>query len=181
MKTARVEFLSLSPQATRALINGYEKFANAFGISAADGLRDFYVSGDVSADYLAQLASATDPDPWKFGFAVVHRADGVVIGVGGFKGPPAPEPSSESAAQLGVVEIAYGIVPAYRCQGFATETAQALVDYAITSGQVDLTRAHTLPEPNASTHVLTKCGFTYIGEVIDPEDGRVWRWERPAT
>jgi hypothetical protein len=26
--------------------------------------------------------------------------------------------------------------------------------------------------------VLTKNGFTKLGEVIDPEDGRVWRWER---
>ena len=39
-------------------------------------------------------------------------------------------------------------------------------------------RAHTLPTPNASTRVLAKCCFQYIGEVIDPEDGLVWRWER---
>ena len=25
--------------------------------------------------------------------------------------------------------------------------------------------------------VLTKLGFTYIGEVMDPEDGLVVRWE----
>ena len=31
---------------------------------------------------------------------------------------------------------------------------------------------------NASTRVLTKCGFRHIGQVIDPEDGPVWRWER---
>jgi ribosomal-protein-alanine N-acetyltransferase len=44
-------------------------------------------------------------------------------------------------------------------------------------------RAHTLPNPNASTRVLTKCGFHRVGEVIDPEDGLVWRWERndPAS
>jgi hypothetical protein len=27
--------------------------------------------------------------------------------------------------------------------------------------------------------VLEKCGFERIGAVIDPEDGQVWRWERP--
>jgi RimJ/RimL family protein N-acetyltransferase len=26
--------------------------------------------------------------------------------------------------------------------------------------------------------VLAKCGFQHIGEVIDPEDGLVWRWEK---
>jgi hypothetical protein len=28
--------------------------------------------------------------------------------------------------------------------------------------------------------VLTKCGFTLIGDVIDPEDGLVRRWELPS-
>ena len=29
----------------------------------------------------------------------------------------------------------------------------------------------------AATRVL-KCGFRYTGEVIDPEDGLVWSWEK---
>jgi uncharacterized damage-inducible protein DinB len=78
----------------------------------------------------------------------------------------------------GVVEIAYGIVPSYQGQGFATETARALMRYAFGSGRVRIVRAHTRPEPNASTRVLTKCGFTRVGEVVDPEDGLVWRWEK---
>ena len=36
--------------------------------------------------------------------------------------------------------------------------------------------AHTLPQRNASTRVLEKAGMQYVGEVEDPEDGRVWRW-----
>ena len=64
--------------------------------------------------------------------------------------------------------------------GYATEAAQSLTEYAFSSGKVRVVRAHTLPEPNASTRVLTKCGFRRIGEVIDPEDGLVWRWERDA-
>ncbi|MGH7631966.1 MAG: hypothetical protein ACREOF_21740 [Gemmatimonadales bacterium] len=30
---------------------------------------------------------------------------------------------------------------------------------------------------NASARVLEKLGFRRLGEVIDPEDGPVWRWE----
>ena len=76
------------------------------------------------------------------------------------------------------MEIAYGIAPEHQGKGYATEAAEALTAYAFGSGQVRVVRAHTLPESNASGRVLTKCGFRNIGEVIDPEDGLVWRWEK---
>ena len=37
--------------------------------------------------------------------------------------------------------------------------------------------AHTLPERNTSTTVLEKNGFKKLGEVNDPEDGLLWKWE----
>jgi len=43
---------------------------------------------------------------------------------------------------------------------------------------VRLVIAHTLPEGAASKRVLTKCGFRYMGETVDPEDGTVSRFER---
>jgi ribosomal-protein-alanine N-acetyltransferase len=79
-----------------------------------------------------------------------------------------------------MVEIAYGIVPEFQGRGYATEVARALVTYAIESGLVRTVRAHTLASPNASTRVLKKCGFTFTGEVIEPDDGLVWRWELPV-
>jgi RimJ/RimL family protein N-acetyltransferase len=123
----------------------------------------------VSADWLARLGALTSADPWTLGFSLVHRDSETVIGSVGFKGPPTTD---------GVVEIAYGVNLEHQGKGYATEAAQALTTYAFSSGQVRLVRAHTLPEPNASTRVLTKCGFRRVGEVIDPEDGLVWRWEK---
>ena len=123
----------------------------------------------VSPAWLASLDGSSSIDPWIHGFVLVHRATESVIGKCGFKGPPGPD---------GAVEIAYGVVPEHQGQGYATEAAEALTLYAFNSGQVRVVRAHTLPERNASTRVLTKCGFQHIGEVIDPEDGLVWRWER---
>jgi hypothetical protein len=38
--------------------------------------------------------------------------------------------------------------------------------------------AHTLPEENASNRALRSGGFEFAGEVSDPEDGLVWRWEK---
>jgi RimJ/RimL family protein N-acetyltransferase len=123
----------------------------------------------VSADWLARLHASASADPWTHGFSLVHRETGVPIGTCGFKGPPAAD---------GVVEIAYGVDPDHQGKGYATEAAEALVLFAFGSPGVRVVRAHTLPEASASTRVLTKCGFRCIGEVIDPEDGLVWRWEK---
>jgi ribosomal-protein-alanine N-acetyltransferase len=123
----------------------------------------------VSPDWVARIETASTANPWLHGFAVTLRDGDKAIGSAGFKAAPTED---------GMVEIAYGIDPEHRGKGFATETAEALTLYAFQSGLVRLVRAHTLPEPNASTRVLTKCGFEKIGEVIDPEDGLVWRWEK---
>lgn len=128
-----------------------------------------HVRAEVSPVWLARLDGSSAIDPWIHGFALVHQASGSVVGRCGFKGPPEAD---------GVVEIAYGVEPEHQGKGYATEAAGALVNYAFSHGEVRVVRAHTLPEPNASTRVLTRCGFRRIGEVIDPEDGLVWRWER---
>lgn len=123
----------------------------------------------LSPDWLARVHTATAVDQWTLGFTVKHRVTGAVIGQCGFKGPPDAD---------GTVEIAYMIEPEHQGKGYATEAAGALVAFAFNSGQVRVVRAHTLPESNASTRVLTKSGFHHIGEVTDPEDGLVWRWEK---
>ena len=169
IETANLKLVPHAPEHLRALIQGPDFYARSFGLPPAKGLRDGIVSKEVSPDWLAQLETSTAADPWIHGFGLVHKASGTVIGMGGFKGPPGPD---------GVVEISYGVVPDYQSKGYATEAAQAMVAYAFSSGQVRVDRAHTLPEPNASTRVLAKCGFRHIGAVTDPEDGLVWRWEK---
>ena len=57
------------------------------------------------------------------------------------------------------------------------EAANALFAYAVDGGAT-LVIAHTAPTANASTRVLAKCGFEFRGDVVDPDDGLVWRWER---
>jgi ribosomal-protein-alanine N-acetyltransferase len=123
----------------------------------------------VSDDWLERLRAATPGDPWIYGFSIVHRENEAAVGTCGFVAPPSVD---------GVVEIAYGVAPEHQGKGYATEAAQALTDYAFASGEVRTVMAHTLPEPNASTRVLSKCGFRRVGEVMHPEDGLVWRWEK---
>ena len=124
---------------------------------------------ELSADWLARVHNSTSADPWTHGFTILRRDDDAVVGKGGFKGPPSEE---------GLVEIAYGVDPDHQGKGYATEVAAALTAFAFSSAKVRMVQAHTRPEANASTRVLTKCGFLRIGEVMDPEDGLVWRWEK---
>ena len=169
LETIRLTLVPCAPAHLLALIEGPARFETVSGLRAADGLGGFYRSEHVRPEWLAALRSAEAADPWRFGFFVIHRESGAVIGAGGFTGPP-----GDSAT----VEIGYGIVPSFEGQGYATEVAAALVEFALTSGQVHVVRAHTLPEANPSTRVLEKCGFRHIGTIVDPVDGPVWRWER---
>jgi RimJ/RimL family protein N-acetyltransferase len=171
VETPRLHLVPTDPALLVTLIDQPEHFEALAGVPAAGGLREFFVSGYVSPDWLAGLRAAAGADPWRHGFFVVDREQRAIIGTAGFKGPPDAD---------GMVEIAYGIVPSFEGRGYATEAAMALVRFARETADVTLIRAHTLPEANASTRVLTKCGFRHTDDVIDPDDGPVWRWELPG-
>ncbi len=169
IETIRLQLIPYTPDQLLSLIDDVPEFEKKTGFIAAKGLRDFIISDEVSPAWIQKLRASSGPDPWTYGFAVVDRESRSVVGNVGFKGPPDAE---------GMVEVAYGIVPDYEGRGYATEAAGLLVRFASGNSDVRLIRAHTLPTKNASTRVLTKNGFEYVGEVVDPEDGLVWRWER---
>jgi ribosomal-protein-alanine N-acetyltransferase len=167
METKNLTLVTHAPQQLLILIENSDAYQKSLGMRVADGVREFLLAA--SPEFLAELRLSTMPDPWKFGFAIVQTQENVLIGLCGFTGPPDPD---------GVVEIAYSIAPNYQGKGYATETATALVAYAFNSDQVKIVRAHTLPQFNASTRVLKKCGFKKIGEIVGLENNLVWRWER---
>ncbi len=131
-----------------------------------------------TADRVQSVATATiahhrgsePPLPWA-GYLAVDARDRRLVGTCAFKGPP---------DHGGAVEIAYFTFPEYEGRGYARAMALALSDIAAEHDSVRTLRAHTLPEVNASGRILTRLGFVNLGAVIDPEDGTVWRWERPA-
>ena len=102
------------------------------------------------------------------GYFAVDESTREVVGSCAFKSAP---------SEVGEVEIAYFTYPGFEGHGYATEMARKLVQLAIGAPEVLRVIAHTLPEANASTRVLTKVGMSFAGEVIDPQDGRVWRWQ----
>ena len=103
------------------------------------------------------------------GYFVVEPTTREVLGTCAFKGDPDAS---------GVVEIAYLTFPEHEGRGYATAMASRLIALAAESPAVQQVIAHTLPQKNASTRVLEKAGLAFAGEVVDPEDGAVWRWER---
>ena len=93
----------------------------------------------------------------------------VLVGFGGFKGPPSPD---------SIVEIGYAIAPAFRGQGLATAAVEQMVRRAFDEPAIRAVDAHTLGEVNASTRVLEKSLFKKVAEFVDPNDGPVWQWRR---
>lgn len=121
---------------------------------------------EISVDWWAMFEMSAMQDPWVHGFSLL-LPDGTPVGIGSFKGPPVD----------GVVEIAYAVLPEHQDKGYATEAARAMVGYAFQCAEVSRVIAHTLPQGAASQRVLQKAAFRRTGEVVDPEDGLVWRFE----
>jgi RimJ/RimL family protein N-acetyltransferase len=151
LDTPRLKLILKTPEETRQAIDAMDEYSRA----------------QVSAEWLARLNAATGPDPFVLSFSIVRRDSGAVIGQCGFAGPPA----------AGAVEIAYGVSKDAEGNGFATEAARALRDYALTFAQVKTVFAHTLPSGIASQRILLKCGFKHVGDLIHPQDGTVSRFE----
>lgn len=173
IETPRLLLLAATNEHVLALIESTECYEACVGYPPAPGLREFFTGEEVSEEWLEQLRNAVPSSgSWVEGFAPVHRERGLVIGTIGFKGPPSEE---------GTVEIAYGVVPDFESQGYATEAVRGVLGYVSTVESVKKVIAHTLRERNASPRVLEKNGFTFVGDVIDPEDGPVWRWECDAA
>jgi [ribosomal protein S5]-alanine N-acetyltransferase len=107
------------------------------------------------------------PAPW-LAYLAADPARGVVVGTCAFKNLPDATRDAE---------IAYFTFPEYEGKGYATAMASALIALARDAAPDVRVIAHTLPEVNASGSVLGKVGMRRAGEVIDPEDGLVWRWE----
>jgi RimJ/RimL family protein N-acetyltransferase len=106
------------------------------------------------------------PPPWR-GYLAATEAAGA-IGTCAFKAAPAD----------GAVEIAYYTFAPFERRGHGKAMVRRLVEIAAASGAVERVVAHTNAAANPSVAILRGLGFAARGEVDDPSDGRVWRWEK---
>jgi RimJ/RimL family protein N-acetyltransferase len=104
-------------------------------------------------DYLCANPAATG---WVMWYFLLKNDAGrrTLVGNGGFRGFPASD---------GTCEVGYSVMPDHQRNGYATEAAGALVDWAFTHPYVTRVVAHTFPSLRPSIRVLEKCGFTLVG------------------
>jgi len=73
---------------------------------------------------------------------ILHKADQVAIGGIGFHDPP---------DEAGRVEIGYNIIPAYEGQGYATEMARRVIDWAFQTPGIQRSAVMTTSAPSGSS------------------------------
>jgi ribosomal-protein-alanine N-acetyltransferase len=73
----------------------------------------------------------------------------------------------------GEVEIAYGISEEYRNNGYATEAAKAVVQFAFEEAGQDVLVAIVKPKNIASRRVIEKLGFIYQSVRMVPDENGV--------
>ena len=165
LKSKRLRFIKSTPEILGKVMEGNEALATHLQVKIPEEWDEFE-KGPFQF-VLNRLKDYPEEVEW-WNWLAILDPENILVGTCGYKGPP----------KDGIVEIGYGVISSFRGIGLATEIAAVLIDNALTFPEVSKVIAHTLPEENASCKVLRKCGLHFVGEVIDPEDGRIWRWER---
>ena len=103
--------------------------------------------------------------PW-VGYLARDPASNMVVGTCSFVGNP----------KNGEVEIAYFTFPGAEGRGWGGGMAAALTAIALNAPEVSRVIAHTLQQEGASTRILRGLGYELVGDIIDADEGPVWRW-----
>jgi RimJ/RimL family protein N-acetyltransferase len=168
LKTERLELIAATFELADADLYNRMEFSHQLNARVLDSwpppLNDEN-SKKHSADFLRRHPSGAG---WAAWYLVADRHKRVVIGQGGFKGPP----------KAGTVEIGYSLLPEFQKKGYALEAVAALLDWAFGHAEVERVVAETLPELTRSIRLLEKSGFANIG--AGSEEG-VIRFELPRT
>ena len=163
----RLELIILSPQAMEALVEG----------RGADAERELDASIPVDwpdehdARFLRyrmrQLERLPGTEPWLVRAVILRKPVRTMIGHAGFHGQPGVNGKKDPEA----VELGYTIFEPYRGHGYATEAAQALMDWAHVEKEIGRFVASVAPTNAPSLAIVKKLGFVQTGEQWDDEDG----------
>jgi ribosomal-protein-alanine N-acetyltransferase len=123
LSSARLELRPCSPEACVASLQGPRVLARLEGIDVPSTWPPRELT-----DALALYARGLDAGDCRRGWGIwlmVSRGRGTLVGSAGFKGRP---------DATGCVEIGYGVEPAWRRRGFATEAVSRLAQWAWEQG-----------------------------------------------
>ncbi|MFI1991945.1 GNAT family N-acetyltransferase [Actinoplanes sp. NPDC020271] len=163
-----IRFVKLPPAALSALVDGdLDAASRAAGTPLSQYLADESWLWEIRLEDIRRDPEAAD---W-IARAALSDPDGIVVGHGGFHGPPDAD---------GIVEVAYSVDPAHRRRGHAKAMLRALLDRADADPRVTAVRASIRPDNTGSRATIKGFGFRKIGEQWDPEDGLEDVYLRPG-
>ncbi|GIM90803.1 GNAT family N-acetyltransferase [Paractinoplanes toevensis] len=170
MPTA-VRFVPLPPRALEALLaDDLEAARTITGVR----LTEWFLSDEITWLWrmrLDQIAGDPRAADW-IARAAVSVPDEVVVGAGGFHGPP---------DESGMVEIGYSTDPAHRRRGYARAMVTELLRWAATEPSIRTVRATISPDNKPSLATIAGFGFAHVGEQWDEVDGTELIYERPPV
>jgi RimJ/RimL family protein N-acetyltransferase len=164
----RLELVWLSPVFVEALLAGrLEEAQRVIGATLPPG----WPEEDTLHWLAVRLKRMTDdPEaaPW-LTRAMLRRSDGAFVGDIGFHG----KPNAARQAELG-----YTVEAEYRRQGYASEAALALIDWARREHAIRRFLVSISPSNAPSLGLAAKLGFQRIGTQMDEIDGEEYVFER---
>jgi len=157
LQTRRLELIPGTAELVRAHLGDPDRFALLLD-ARVPLLSPLSLETQEIMECMAQaLEKGPEQDGWWCWYFVLHdRVTGhrVLIGDGGFKGPPDHD---------GTVELGYSLLQPYWNRGYATEAVKALVEWAFHSPEVRSVFAEAQMGNTASIRVLQKAGFREVG------------------
>lgn len=162
--TKRLALIPSSAKHVRAELESHNAIGEMLNASVPASWPPGQYDRDAQEFFLEALQAGGDTVVGWYGWYAVRRASdaerAVLIGSGGYFGPPAED---------GTVEIGYSVCPEWCGQGFATELARALVAHAFELVGVTRVIAHTNLDNPASVAVLNGSGFTQASLSDQPD------------
>ena len=163
LETARLLIVPFERELLRAAMRGAPELSRAVGLPVAPG----FPNPDLvqALPYQARSVERT-PALSEWSGLMIHAAEQTVFGSLAFKGLP---------DRTGTVEIGYGIAESYWRQGYTSEAARAMVDWAFRQPGVRRVIAECLETNQGSIRVLEKLGMRRL-----PARGSMLNWELRA-
>ena len=160
LETQRLKLLPFTLELKKATLAERARLAEMLEVEIPDAWP--------GADLLEALplfiqAMEQDPAGRVWDGIIIHKAEQIAIGGIGFHGGP---------DEAGMVEIGYNIIPAYEGQGYATEMARRVIEWAFHTPGIQVITAQCLDDNLGSIRILEKVGMRRLA----PE-GNLLKWE----
>ena len=159
--TERLKLVPCSVEMLQSLIDENIDLTELIGVQVPEG----WPAEELKevAPYFIKILSESPDMAGKLCWFIVEKEQNIIIGSIGFKAKP---------DENGTVEIGFGIDPAFRLKGYATEAVKGLTGWALSQNDIQKITAECEPDNKPSVRVLEKAGM----QKTSIEDNMI-KWE----